>query len=269
MAVEVIHEGTITRATASRSIHYLMTKWQGLSVVNKLTYRDLIEGGPFDPRPDLVVMAAIGDDFCYLYVGEAVQRAVGADFTGKLMASIADPVVDDLRVAYRAAADLGRPLLIRFTSSTADEPVLFERLVLPVRLEAGVTLLVCLSEVLNYKQEVYEYIFRTSFNPFLVLFPILDREHRFDDGWVILMNDTARRHFSFAGRLGNLRVRELPTFQCGELWEELRACYASAQPSAPVPALSEDGQFAVELVRLSNLVLLRFRHAAETEKVMI
>lgn len=269
MAVEVIHEASIPRATASRSVHYMMTKWQGLSVVNKLTYKDLIEGGPFDPRPDLVVMLATGDDFCYLYVGDAVQRATGADFTGKLMAQVGDTVADDLRVAYRATVDLNRPTLIRFTSSVTEEPVLFERLALPVRISAGTTLLVCLTEVLNYKHEVYEYIFRTSYNPFLVLFPILDRAHRFDDGWVILMNDTARKHFEFAGKLGNLRARELPLFQDPELWDELRECFASTRSSVPVARMSENGAFAVELVRLSNLVLLRFRHAAETEKVML
>src|SRR5262249_21696339 len=90
--------------------------------------------------------------------------------------------------------------------------------------------------------------------PSIITYPIFDSGQELDDGWVLLMNDAARAAFSYRQPIGNLRLRELPLFQFGQLWAQLRARYASANPHATVSL----DRVELDLIKVKRLLALRF-----------
>jgi hypothetical protein len=119
---------------------------------------------------------------------------------------------------------------MRFTSSIAQNALVWQRLVLPIPVPRLGTILVCYSEVLSHHHTVFEFLFKTARHPGLVTYPIFNNARELDDGWVLLMNDAARAAFSYDRPIGNLRLRELPLFQFGRVWAKLRP------KRTPIPA---------------------------------
>lgn len=260
MAVEIFHHDSIPQESLSPSMQFLLTKWTSLSAIKKLSLQAMVENSSFNVADNAMYMLTAGDDFLYMHMGSNVRAGIGEDRTGRLLSTIGTAITRDLRDAYRQAAEQGKPIFLRFTSPAAQNALVWERVVLPIPVEPLGALLVCYSEVLSHHQDVFEYLFMNARHPSLVTYPIFNPAQELDDGWVLLMNNAARAAFSYDRPIGNLRLRELPLFQFGELWTQLRARYASASPHATVTL----DRVELDLIKVKRLLAYRFSIGAAT-----
>jgi hypothetical protein len=258
MAVEVFHFDSIPQDALSPAMKFLLTKWSSLSVMKRLTLQAITESASFNVRDNSTYMIPAGDDFFFMHMGENVRAAVGQDFTGQMLSALEDQVAHDLIDSYQQAVAQEKPIFMRFTSSFAENALIWERLVLPVPIPRLGMILVCYSQVLSHQQEVYAYLFKQARRPWIVTYPIFNGARELDDGWVLLMNDAARTAFSPDRPIRNLRLRDLSLFQFGPLWTALRERYALADPRATVIF----DQLELELLKLNHLVAYRFDKAA-------
>ncbi|MFN3351375.1 hypothetical protein [Pseudorhodoplanes sp.] len=259
MALELSHGSAIQGATTSQAIRFLLSKWSALNAAGKLDVKLLTEGS-YDIPAHSVYMVALGDDFLYMHFGEKLRQATGKDFTGRLLSSIGDQVAHDLHQVYSATLRFGAPVYVRFTSPLDDRVLLWERLVLPLPAGPSAAILVCYSEVMCHQAEVYEYVFRHSPVPMLTIYPIYTPDAALDDGWVVLINDTARDIFNVRGNVANLRLRELRPFQRADFWAAIAALYPQSDPPGTTSELSPLGDnYRTLLVRMKHLALLRFQ----------
>ena len=253
MAVEIFHYDSLPQDALTPGMKFLLTKWNALSAINKLTLQAITENASFNIADNSAYMIAAGGDFFFMHVGRDIQSAIGQDFTGRMLSTINDTVAQDLIDAYQQATAQAKPIFMRFTSSFAQNALVWERLVLPVPVSELGTILVCYSEVLSHQQEVFEYLFRSARNLWIISYPIFNAGE-LDDGWVLLMNEAARAAFSYNRPIANLRLRELSLFQFGELWGRLREGLARANPRATV----RFDQLEMELIKMNRLVAFRF-----------
>jgi hypothetical protein len=254
MAVEIFHYDCIPQDKLTPAMKFLLTKWNSLSVMHKLTLQAITEDSTYNIPDNSAYMVTAGDDFFFMHMGANVCAAIGDNHTGKLLSTLGTAIGHGLHDAYRQAVVQGKPMFMRFTSPIAQNALIWERLVLPLFVERLGTILVCYSEVLSHHQGVFEYLFRNARYPWLVTYPIFTADQELDDGWILLMNDAAHAVFQRAKPIGNLRLRELALFQVGGLWAELREHYVAANPRSRV---SFD-QLELELVRVNHLVAYRF-----------
>jgi hypothetical protein len=251
--VEIFHHDTIPQDALAPAMKFLLTKWNTLVVMNKLTLQAITENTSFNITDNSVYMLPTGDDFFFMHMGKNVSAAIGQDFTGRLISTVNDTIAPDLLDAYQQAVAQAKPAFLRFTSHIAQNALVWERLLLPVPVDRMGTLLVCYSEVLSHHQEVFEYLFQNARNPWIVTYPIF-RGGDLDDGWVLLMNAAARAAFPYQAAIKNLRLRDLALFQFGDLWERLRDSYVRANPRATVPF----DQLDLELIKVNRLLAFRF-----------
>jgi hypothetical protein len=253
MAVEVFHHDIIPQDALAPAMKFLMTKWNTLSVMQKLSLPAITENGTFNITDNSATMIPAGDDFFFMNMGKNIAAAIGENLTGRLISAVNDTIAHDLIDAYRQAVAAEKPLFMRFTTDFARNALVWERLVLPVPVDGLGTLLVCYSEVPSHHQDVFEYLFYKARNAWIVTYPIFS-SGTLDDGWVLLMNDAARAAFSYDRPIRSLRLREFALFQFGELWERLRESYARADPRASVGF----EQLDLELFKVNRLLAYRF-----------
>jgi hypothetical protein len=253
MAVEIFHYDVIPQESLPPAMAFLLTKWNSLSVMNKLALQAITESTSVNVVDNSAYMVPAGDDFFFTHMGKNVSAAIGVDHTGKLLSTVGTTIGGDLLDAYRQVAAQEKPAFLRFTSSYAQNALVWERLVLPIPVRGLGPVLVCYSEVKSHQQGVYEFLFNKARYPWVVTYPIFNAARELDDGWVLLMNDSARAAFSYHQPIGNLRLRELSLFQFGRLWEGLRECYAAAGPRLSVAF----DQLEIEMVKVNNLLAYR------------
>ena len=258
MAMEVHYGAAIQAVTSSPAIKFLISKWNTLHASGRMTVQLLTEGN-YDIPAKSVYMVTLGDDFLFMHVGQKILDTVKQDFTGRLLSSLDDDIARDLHDAYGAAVKFGAPMYLRFTSPLTEDVLLWERVILPVPAGPNGTILVCYSEVMSHQLEVYEYVFRNSPVPMMVVYPIFTPQKVIDDGWIVLVNETGRVVFDLHERVGNRRLRELKSFQCPELWEELAQAFSDSDPESTIQAPVLGEGYRTLLVRLKHLALLRFQ----------
>jgi len=258
MAMEVHYGAAIAAATSSPAIKFLISKWNTLHASGRMTVQLLTEGN-YDIPAKSVYMITLADDFLFMHVGAKIRDTVQQDFTGQLLSSIDDQVARDLEDAYGATVKYGAPMYLRFTSPMTEDVLLWERVILPVPAGPGSTILVCYSEVMSHQIEVYEYVFRNSPVPMMVVYPIFTPQKVIDDGWIVLLNETGRMVFDIHDRVGNRRLRELEAFQRAELWGELAQSFSRPEPESRIQAPVLGADYTTLLVRLKHLALLRFQ----------
>ena len=258
MAVEIFHYDSIPQDKLPSAMKFLLTKWNALSVMNKLTLQAITENSSYNIPDNSAYMITAGDDFFFMHMGSNVRAAIGEDHTGKLLSTVNSMIAGDLLDAYQQAVAQEKPMFMRFTSPVAQNALVWERLVLPLSVNRLGTILICYSEVLSHHQGVFEYMFKNARHPWIVTYPIFTAEQELDDGWVLLMNDAAQAAFRREQPIGNLRLRELALFQVGELWTTLRERYAAANPRA---SMSFD-RLELELIKANHLVVYRFDKAS-------
>ena len=180
-------------------MRFLLTKWTTLAGMSKLALQTITDSTNFNIADNSAYMVSAGDDFFFMHMGKAVQAAIGENLTGRLLSEVNDTVARDLLEAYREAAARQQPVFMRFTSSIAQNALVWQRLVLPIPVPRLGTILVCHTEVLSHHHTVFELLFKTARHPGLVTYPIFNNARELDDGWVLLMNDAARAAFSTTG----------------------------------------------------------------------
>jgi PAS domain-containing protein len=200
----------------------------------------------------------VGDDFSYIYVGEALQAAANENLAGTLLSDNPSPLKREFVEVYRQVAKRLTPAFIRFTGTRSENGELWQRLVLPIPLAGGAVILMMYSELINHQMEVYEHLFRAAPDAMVVACPITNDAGHTIDGWVVMMNDRARHLLNFDDGIGNLRLTELPQFANIGLWDRLHA----PKPSAASAIMTAD--FEVDVMRFSHVFGLRIRPKAET-----
>src|SRR5436190_22408407 len=115
MAIEVFHGASIPRELSSAAMEFLWAKWKMLSATNDLTLQRLTEESTHPLRDNSTFMMSTGDDFVHMYVGQAIQTALGRNPTGELLSASTTTVSRDLLELYRHVATHLVPSFVRAT----------------------------------------------------------------------------------------------------------------------------------------------------------
>jgi len=241
-------------------MEFLWAKWKTLSATNDLTLQRLTEESTLTLRDNSTFMMSVGQDpasldFVHMYVGHNVQHALGYNPTGQLLSASDSAVARDLLELYRHAARHLLPSFVRTTGLRFRSGEIWQGLTLPIKLADGVVILVCYSEQVSHHREVYEYLFQNSPEAMLVASPISNDVGDAVDGWVVMINDAARRFLSFDDGVGSLRVKHLPQLQDLDLSFKL---HPPVRPGTSVRAI-EGPEFDVEIIRFVNVFAILMR----------
>jgi PAS domain-containing protein len=253
MAIEVFNGTSIPRELTTAAMEFLWVKWKTLHDTNDLTLQRLTEECSYQLRANSTHMMSVGDDFVYMYVGDAVQAAASENLAGMALSqTTTNPLKREFADVYRQVAKRLAPAFIRFTASWSQSGQLWQRLVLPIRIADGAIMLMIYSELINHQTEVYEHLFRTAPDAMIIACPISNDVGHTIDGWVVMMNDRARQLLNFDGSIGNLRLTQLPQFAGVDIWGRL---YAPKSAAAATPVTTTD--FNVEIMRFPHVFGLR------------
>jgi hypothetical protein len=211
MAIEVFQGGSIPRELSSSAMEFLWAKWKTLNATNSLSLQRLTEETSHPLRANATYVLSAGDDFVYMYVGDAIQAAAGFNATGQLVSASDSPIARDLLSVYRQAAGTLAPSFARF--SLKNDGQLWQGLVLPIKLAPNTVLIFCYSELVSHQSEVCDYLFRKSRDAMLIASPIANEVGDVTDGWVVMINDAARELLDFRDGISNLRLKHLPALQ--------------------------------------------------------
>lgn len=253
MAIEVFNGTSIPRELTTAAMEFLWAKWKTLHDTNDLTLQRLTEECSYQLRANSTHMMSVGDDFVYMYVGEAVQAAASEPLAGMALSQTStNPLKREFADVYRQVAARVTPAFVRFTASWSQSGQLWQRLVLPIRIADGAVMLVIYSELINHQTEVYEHLFRTAPDAMVIASPIANDVGHTIDGWIVMMNDRARQLLSFDGSIGNLRLTQLPQFAGIDIWGRL---YAPKSAAVATPVTTAD--FNIEIMRFPHVFGLR------------
>ena len=212
MAIEVFQGASIPRELSSAAMEFLWAKWKALSATNSLSLQRMTEESSHPLRANSTYVLSTGDDFVYMYVGDAIQAAAGFNPTGQLLSASDRVVARDLLVGLPPGSQDARTLVRALHGrqqrrsdlagiDPADPPRTGHRA--PRRY----------SELVSHQTEVCEYLFKTSRDPMIVASPIANELGDVTDGWVVMMNDAARELLNFQAGISNLRLKHLPALQ--------------------------------------------------------
>lgn len=252
MAIEVFQGGSIPRELSSGAMEFLWAKWKTLNATNSLTLQRLTEESSHPLRANSTHMLSVGDDFVYMYAGEAVQAAAGFNPTGRLLSASDSPVARDLLVVYRQVARTLAPSFVRFSGARNGRQI-WQGLVLPIKLAPGTVLLVCCTNLTSHQSEVYEHLFQTSRDAMLIASPIANEMGEVIDGWVVMINDAARGFLGFHDSIGNLRLKHLQRLRGFEPGFKLHPPAAAGT----VLRAATDATFVAEIIRFAHVFALR------------
>jgi PAS domain-containing protein len=252
MAIEVFNGTSIPRELTTAALEFLWVKWKILNDTNDLTLQRLTEECSYELRANSIHMISAGDDFAYVYVGEAIQAAAREKLAGSLLSQLTNPLRDEFRDVYRQVARRMTPAFIRYTGGRSQSGQLWQRLVLPIKVTGNVVMLVIYSELISYQLEVYDHLFRTAPDAMVIASPITNDAGHTVDGWIVMMNDRARQLLNFDGNIGNIRLTQLPQFAGVDIWGRL---YAPKSAAAATPVTVAD--FDVEIMRFPHVFGLR------------
>jgi PAS domain-containing protein len=252
MAIEVFSGTSIPRELATAAMEFLWAKWKTLHDTNDLTIKRLTEECRYELRANSIHMISVGDDFAYVYVGEAVQAASHEKLAGSLLSQLTNPLKEEFAEVYRQVARRMTPAFIRYTGGRSQSGQIWQRLVLPIRIIDGTVMLMIYSELISYQIEVYEHLFRTAPDAMVIASPIANDAGHTVDGWIVMMNDRARQLLGFDGSIGNMRLTQLRQFASIDLWGRL---YAPKSAAAATPVTT--AEFDVEIMRFPHVFGLR------------
>jgi hypothetical protein len=251
MAIEVFQGASIPRELSSGAMEFLWAKWRALNATNSLSLQRLTEESSHKLRANSTYVLSTGEDFVYMYVGEAIQAAAGFNPTGQLLSASDRVIARDLLAVYRQAAKTMAPSFARFTG-VSNGGQIWQGLVLPIRLAPGTVLLVCYSELVSHQTEVCEYLFKTAREPMIVASPIANELGDVNDGWVVLMNDAARDLLDFREGISNLRLKHLPALRGLDLRFRMHPPVADGTVSR-----IETAEIDAEVIRFAHAFALR------------
>lgn len=254
MALEVFNGNTLPREFATAPMEYLLAKWKVLSATGELTLQRLTEETSYPLRPNLMLLTTCEDDFVHVYVGEALLREAGETAPRGRLSQGRSALAGEFADVYRRSVQHLKPVFVRFTEPGSHRGTVWQRLILPVPLSDGLTMIVAYSEPISHSLEIYEHLFRTASDAMVVACPITNEVGHTVDGWVLMMNDRAREWLHFTGDLGNLRLNDLPQFRDVTVWGRR---HAPKGATATMPLTT--AQFDLELMRFPRAFGVRLR----------
>ena len=252
MAIEVFQGGSIPRELTSGAMEFLWAKWRVLNATGGLSLQRLTEESSYQLATNSTYMLTVGDDFVFMYIGEAIQAEAGTNRTGQLISRSDNPIARDLLAVYRQSAKTLMPSFVRFSGARNGRRI-WQGLVLPIKLAPGTVLLVCYSELISHQSEVCEHLFQTSRDAMLIASPIANEAGDVLDGWVVMMNDAARAFLGFQDSIGNLRLKHLPRVKDLEFRFKLHPPVA---PGSVTTVTTSDG-CAAEIIRFAHVFAMR------------
>lgn len=252
MAIEVFYGATLARELSSSATEYLWAKWQTLNATQSLSLQRLTEESDVVSRNDLAFLMPGGEDFVFFYVGKNIQAGFGRDLTGKHLRRSKNPVATATSDVFHRAVETATPAFIRFPGRRIRNGLMWQALVLPIRLESTV-MLVCHIEQLRPAPSVYEQLFHGSTDAMIVAKPINADANNVVDGRILVMNKAARALLGLDGDYVQLRLSQLPKLQ--KLRGGFRMQTSSTEDHAWQRIPGED--FNIEVIRFADVVALR------------
>jgi PAS domain-containing protein len=257
MAIEVFSGTSIPRELTTAAMEYLWAKWRTLHGTGELTLQRLTDESGYIRRANTTHMMQVGDDFVYVYVGDAMQKGADENLTGTLLSANQNPLAKEFAAVYRQVAQRMQPAFVRFTGTRKQTGELWQRLIMPVRIGDNAVCLLIYSELINHRMEVYDQLFRTAPDAMIIACPMVNDVGHTTDGWVIMMNDRARDVLKFEDSIGNLRLSQIPQFAGIDFWGRV---YAPKTVNAQAPL--DTATFEIELMRFPHVFGLRLRPKA-------
>ena len=254
MALEVFQGASIPRELSSAAMEFLWAKWKTLTATRDLTLQRLTEESSHNLRDNIVLMLSVGDDFVHMYVGEAVLKSLRRNPTGRLLSASRSPLARDLQEFYRQAAKYLTPSFVRLTGPHAPGEI-WQGLVLPIKLADETIMLVCYTEQVTPQREVYEYLFQNSPDAMVVASPICSDVGDALDGWVVMINEAARRLLNFNDAIANLRLKHLPQLKAVDFTFKL---HPPVSPGTLVRTV-QGAEFELDIVRFAHVFALIIR----------
>lgn len=252
MAIEVFNGTSIPRELTTAAMEFLWAKWKTLHDTNDLSIQRLTEECSYQLRTNSIHLLSTGNDFVYMYVGEAVQAAAGEKLAGTLLSQQTNLLKREFADVYGQVVKRRTPAFVRFTATWSQSGQLWQRLVLPIPIADGSVILLVYSELIDHQTEIYDHLFRTAPDAMIIACPITNDVGHTTDGWILMMNDRARQLLNFDGSIGNLRLTQLPQFAGVDIWGRL---YAPKSAAATTPVTT--AEFNVEIMRFPHVFGLR------------
>ena len=188
MAIEVFYGATVARELSSAATEYLWAKWQTLNGTQSLSLQRLTEESDTVTRDDLAFLTSSDDDFVFLYVGKNIQAGFRNNPTGQRVLQSTDPVAKEIGDVFQEVAETVTPAFVRFPGRRVNNGLIWQVLVLPIRL-GGVVVLVCHIEQIRPASSVYEQLFHSSTDAMIVARPISADINNVVDGRILVMNE--------------------------------------------------------------------------------
>lgn len=259
MALEVFQGASIPRELSSAAMEFLWAKWKTLTATKGLTLQRLTEESSHQLRDNLLILMPVEDDFVHVYAGAAIQISLGHNPTGHMVSQDNGQAALDLLELYRHAAKHQVPSFVRMTGPRARGDI-WQGLVLPIRVADGLVMVICYAEQASPQHEVYEYLFQTSQEAMVVASPIVNDVGDAIDGWVVMINEAARRLLNFRGSIGNLRLKHLTALERLDFSFKL---HPPVEPGTLIRTVPGPG-LDLEVVRFAQVFALVIRPNPET-----
>lgn len=217
---------------------------------------------------DIMILRPDGDDFLYEHYGKRIAERSGFDMTGRRVSEFQGEVGSFFMATYRKVLQSARPLATLHRLGAYGETPLWERVVLPVGDESGVTLLLVANRVRAIENELSHLVASARGRGVIAIQFIRNADGEAVDGRIIAANPRAR---DITGRrmdelLGANMLGVFPGLVEAGLWERYMGVAASREAQVFEVSYHADaiaGAFEVRVVPFHDGVSIAFDARAD------
>lgn len=211
-------------------------------------------------------------DYIYLHHGAHLRGHVGFSMQGRSLSELRTRIRARLIDIYdRSAEAFTLGYLLSFADFMHDV-VLWGRLVLPLRLSAAdsrVALLVYCQPIAD-KPMILRTLFERTHASTIIATPIKDESGTIVDGWIVALNDEARRFTGVVEHAtGDLLLRHIPLFARDDLWGYLMERLPLEVATATVSDRSKGETINLQVESLEDYIVIRAMPIADTGDVFL
>jgi PAS domain-containing protein len=217
---------------------------------------------------DIMMLRPDGDDFIYEHYGRRISARSGFDMTGRRVSDFQGDVGTFFMATYRKVLQSQRPLATLHRLGAYGETPLWERVVLPLGDEKGVTLLLVANRVRAIENELSHLVASARGRGVIAIQFIRDADGVAVDGRIIAANPRARE---ITGRrmdelLGVNMLSVFPGLVEAGVWERYLGVATSREAQTFAVTYDADavaGTFEVRVVPFHDGVSIAFDARAE------
>lgn len=211
-------------------------------------------------------------DYIYLHHGAFLRGRIGFSMQGRSLSELRTRIRARLIEVYdRSVEGFTLAYLLSFADFMHDV-VLWGRLVLPLRMSATdprVALFVYCQPIAD-KPTILRTLFERTHASTLIATPIKDENGAMRDGWIVALNDEARRFTGVVEHAsGDLHLRHIPLFARDDLWAYLTERLPGQVATATVMSRSTGETINLQVESLDDYIVIRAMPILDTGDVFM